>query len=278
MAELKDKKPHFSSSQINMLSRCGESWRRRYLENERLPPVISMLKGTAMHHGAETNFRQKMTTGRDLPKAEIVEASVSKFEESYKDEIALTSDETKTGKKALLDTLTKEVVQLATVHAEQQAPEYQPISVEQEFRVEIDGCTHDLYGFIDLIDDRQRVVDFKTSKAKPKKGTEVESLQLTAYAAHQMTKGVYPVDVRLDYLTLSKRGVTRTALDSSRDLQDIDALGRRVDMAAKMVKSGVFMPALPGSWWCSATWCGYWRTCPYVNSQRSGSPKLVELK
>ena len=272
------KKPHFSSSQLNMLSKCGEQWRRRYIENDKLPPVVSMLKGTAIHYGAELNFRQKIETRKDLSKENIVEIAVSKFESEFENQTSLSDTEASQGKNKLLHNMTQEVVDMAAVHAEEQAPDYQPLKVEQEFRVEIDGCSHDLLGYIDLIDDQNRVVDFKTSRAKPSRGVADDSLQLTGYAAHLVNQGVYPVNVRLDYLTSGKKGVTRTALDSTRDVKDLKTLGRRVDMAAKMVKAGTFMPAMPGSWWCSSTWCGYWNTCPYVNSDRKAKPKqLIQI-
>ena len=272
------KKPHFSASQLAMISRCGEQWRRRYIENEKAAPAIAMLKGTALHHGAEINFQQKIESHEDLSKAEIVETAVDRLETAFRDDVSLTADEKKIGTKKLLHTATEEVVKLASTHAEEQAPDYQPIKVEQEFRVVMEDCEFDLLGYIDLIDDTQRVVDLKTSKAKPKSGLADESIQLTGYAAYQVTQGVYPVNVRLDVLTSNKKGVTRTKVDSIRDANDLKTLGRRIDMAADAIKAGVFMPAIPGSWWCSATWCGYWDSCPYVNSERkTKAENLVQL-
>jgi len=270
-------KPHFSASQLAMMSRCGEQWRRRYIENEKAPPAVAMLKGTALHHGAEINFKQKIETRKDLPKNDIVETAVDKLEAAFRDDVSLTKEERKIGTKKLLSQATEEVVKLATVHADEQAPEYQPLKVEQEFRVVMDDCDYDLLGYIDLIDDTQRVVDLKTSKAKPKAGLADESIQLTGYAAYQVTQGVYPVNVRLDVLTSSKRGVTRTTVDSIRDANDLRTLGKRIDMAAAAIQAGVFMPAIPGSWWCSNTWCGYWDSCPYVNSERKAK-QLVQLE
>ena len=272
------KKPHFSASQLAMLSRCGEQWRRRYIEKEKAPPAIAMLKGTALHHGAEVNFKQKIQTHSDLPKDEIIENAVDKLEMAFRDDVQFTKEEQKIGHKKLLNQTTAEVVRLATAHADEQAPDYQPLKVEQEFRVVMDECDYDLLGYIDLIDDENRVIDLKTSKMKPKKGLADESIQLTGYAAYQVTQGVYPVKVRLDVLTANKKGVTRTTVDSVRDANDLKTLGRRIDMAAEAINAGVFMPAIPGSWWCSNTWCGYWDTCPYVNSERkTKSENLVQL-
>lgn len=270
-------KPHFSASQLSMMSRCGEQWRRRYIENEKAPPAVAMLKGTALHHGAEVNFKQKIESHQDLAKEDIIANAVEKLEAAFRDDVTLTAEERKVGTKKLLHEATGEVVKLATTHAEEQAPDYQPIKVEQEFRVVMDDCDYDLLGYIDLIDDTQRVVDLKTSKAKPKAGLADESIQLTGYAAYQVTQGVYPINVRLDVLTSNKKGVKRTKVDSVRDANDLRTLGKRIDMAASAIQAGVFMPSIPGTWWCSATWCGYWETCPYVNSERKAKSELVQL-
>jgi hypothetical protein len=48
-----------------MFQRCGEQYRRRYLENEIIPPGISARIGSGVHKAAEINFRAKIQTGED---------------------------------------------------------------------------------------------------------------------------------------------------------------------------------------------------------------------
>src|SRR5580700_2286114 len=74
------RKPFLSPTQLEMFSRCGEQYRRRYIEHEIIPPGIAMAKGKGFHAGAEHNMRQKLETGVDLSVAEIVDVAVTSFE------------------------------------------------------------------------------------------------------------------------------------------------------------------------------------------------------
>jgi len=42
------------------------------------------------------------------------------------------------------------------------------------------------------------------------------------------------------------------------------------------VKKGVFHPAPIGSWWCSPRFCGYWFSCPFINSERQAAAEENE--
>lgn len=270
-------KPHLSASSLDMFCRCPESWRRRYLDNQRLPPVIPMAKGKAFHAGASLNMEQKIVSRSDLPVADIVAGSVASFEAEIADVENTTDKEVGSAKDSL--------VSLATAHAYMQALHYQPDKVEEPFRITLDACTHDLLGFIDMIgvvDGETAIVDWKTTGKKPSWDTVHDSVQLTAYAAANMdlaTDG--ELAVRLDVLVdrQKAKGVNRYVFESSRDAGDITALAHRVDMVAKAITAGIFPPAVPGSWWCSPGWCGYWDTCPYVNSERrSKAERLAKVE
>jgi hypothetical protein len=124
-------KPHASNTQIEMLCRCGESYRRRYIEGEIIPPGIAALKGTGLHRAAETNMRQKIDSHVDLPAREIVDAAVSAFETQVHGGLSLTDEEMGRGASIVVGEAKDDVAELADVHARQQAPDYQPILVEQ---------------------------------------------------------------------------------------------------------------------------------------------------
>ena len=270
-------KPHFSSSQINMITVCGEQYRRRYIEGEIIPPGVAIIKGKATHKGAETNMRQKIESGVDLSANEIVDAAVAAFEGELHGAYLLTKEEQDRGAKIVLGEAKDEVVSMAKVHAEQQAPDYQPMMVEQTVRIELPG-KRDLLGVIDLADDQHRIVDFKTSKRKKSQNEADESIQLTVYAAaYQGITGTPPSEVRLDTLVNTKsRGTERQVLTSNRSRADIVALANRINAVSQAVESGAFVPAAMGIWQCSEKFCGYWRSCPYVNSERSAAAAAAE--
>mgnify|MGYP003338489268 FL=1 len=167
-----------------------------------------------------------------------------------------------------------DVAELATVHAKHQAPQYQPLAVEQEVRLELPGKP--LLGYVDLIAEanyvdgkppEQRtvaVVDLKTSGKRKSQKEADTSTQLTVYAAAAPTLGIEADEMRLDVLVQTKSGTTRQVLATTRDSRDFAALAARLNAYHATLAAGTFVPASPLSWWCSPKWCGFYRTCPYV--------------
>ena len=261
-------KPHISNSQLSMYWRCPEQYRRRYMEKEILPPGIALLTGSAIHAGAETNFRQKIETHKDLPASDIVDAAVAGFDAGTTGGYALSDEEATRGAVAVLADAKDQIAGLAQVHADQQAPDYQPVTVEHKTRIVLPKASRDLLAITDLRDDKARVVDIKTA-ARRKPQSEVDgSIQLTIYAAaYQVDCGQPPSEVRLDTLVKTKK-VGRQVLSSTRDRTDFQVLANRINATLAAIEAANFPPCSPDAWQCSARWCGYYRTCPYVNSER----------
>lgn len=262
-------KPHISATQLEMFWRCGEQYRRRYVEGERIPPAVAMLVGTALHKGAECNFSQKIESHRDLPASEIIEAAVAGFEAAQEGGFALSEEEASRGAKTVLGLAKDQAAALAKCHAAEQAPDYQPVAVEHCSRILFPQASHDLVAITDLRDDQGRVTDFKTAARKMPSAAADESTQLTIYAAaYQIETGDPPAEVRLDVVTKTKTPA-RQLLRSNRTRADFQALVNRVNATLETIQAGKFPPASPGGWQCSPKWCGYWATCPYVNSERT---------
>lgn len=268
------KKPYFSPTQLEMYAKCGEQYRRRYIENEIIPPGIAAVAGRGVHGGIATNFRQKIETRVDLPVVDVVDAAVEQFKAELQGAYELTPEEQAQGRDNVIGAATDTVASLAELHAREVAPEYQPVFVEQPVRLELPG-PRDLYGIIDLADERKLVVDHKTA-AKSKSQADVDnSVQLTVYAAfHKALTGELPAAVRLETLVKSKKQPKRQVLESTRNSADFTALANRINAVSAGVAAGVFQPAPTGAWWCGARWCGYWDTCKFVNTERT----LVELR
>jgi len=267
-----NKRKHLSASQMEMFAKCPESWRRRYLEREIIPPKLAMLKGSAVHSGAEHNFRQKIETHEDLPTTDIIDAAVASYEAKLKhDGYQLQKDENEesVGK-------TKDLVALmAAGHAMQQAPDYQPVEVERQFRLELPSISHDLVGVIDLVTDKGEVVDFKTSGRSMSPADAEASTQLTVYAASVNPEGESTVKLDVLLEPTTRNPVRRQLIEAKRDKSDLPILAKRVAIVSKTIDAGLFPPAAVGSWWCSESWCGYWSTCPYVNSERIAASRQV---
>jgi len=280
-------KPHLSPSSLATACRCGEQFRRAYIEGDRLPPGIAQTKGTALHGAAAINFGQKIESHEDMPAAEITEAAVAAFDGAVNNEaIEFTDEENSRGSRVVLAEAKDAVADMATVHAASQAPDYQPVLVEEAVRIVVPHSSHDLFGYLDLFAHPadhlagepgalkpSYVVDIKTAGKKKTQEDVDGSVQLTTYHAALEILGLMPAEVRLDVLVKTKTKTTRQVLSSSRNAVDYASLQARFDSVVAMKEAGVFLPATPDAWWCSERFCGYHSTCKYV---RRSSP-LVTL-
>jgi len=271
---MKTEKPHLSASQLDMISKCPEQWRRRYIEGEIIPPGIAALKGKAVHKPAEVNFRQKIETHDDLPVEEFRGLAASAFEAELAGGYLLSSEEEGRGRAVVIGEAKDATVRMAAFHATDQAPDYQPELVEQQFRIVLPG-SHDLVGVIDMADEDRRVVDLKTSGKAKNQADADGSIQLTAYAAgYRVLTGEPPAELRLDTIVQThgkKAGTTekRDIVTTARGPADFSALAQRLNIVTRQIESGIFPPAPVGSWWCSAKWCGFHSTCRFVNHERA---------
>lgn len=262
-------KPYLSPTQLDMFTRCGEAYRRRYREGEVIPPGVALLKGSGFHDGAATNMRQKIESGVDLPAGDIVDAAVAAFEAGVHGGYVLDDAEAGRGAKVVLAEAKDSLVALAELHAAAQAPDYQPRLVEHKVRIVLPDAPRDLLGIIDLADDRGRVTDFKTTSRRKSQAEADASVQLTTYAAaYAVATGAAPSEVRLDVLAQGKKETARQVLVSQRTEADYAALANRLNVVNRALDADVFVPAAPGAWNCSPRWCGYWATCALVNSER----------
>lgn len=258
-------KPHISVTQMESLSRCGEAYRRSYMEQEKIPPKVAMIVGKAgLHMPAEDNFRQKIESHVDYSAEVMRDLAAAHFDNEVKlGGVVFTDEDVGRGTKKVLGEALDEATRLAALHATTQAGDYQPVATEKQFRVVLPKASHDLVGVIDLVDEMDRVVDLKSRKARESQGTADRSLQLTAYsAAHRIEHGTEPFELRLDVLVKTKKPY-RQVLQTFRTLADYKALVNRVNVMLNAIKKGVFLPATSGAWWCSDTFCGYWQDCPY---------------
>lgn len=267
------RKPYFSPTQLDMLTRCGEQYRRRYIEGEKIPPGAALLQGAAMHDVAATNFRQKIYSARDLKVDDMVEMADANFTSKLAGEgIWLSAEERSRGQDVVIEESRARARGFAQIHAQQQAPDYQPEMVEERHQIELPG-PYDLLGILDLADNKKRLVDLKTASRK-KYGDDAEkSVQLTVYAAiYRQKRGEMPSEIRLDVAVQTAAGnCSRQVLATTRARGDFEALINRINTAARIVQAGAFMPAEPGNWICSPKFCGYWDTCRYVNSERKAA-------
>ncbi len=264
-----DKKPYLSVTQLEMFGKCGEQYRRRYMEQQRLPPGVAMTRGKAVHTAAEQNMRQKIQSHENMRASDVVAMADAAFTASIETGgIMLNSDEESRGVKVVTGEARDQVARLARLHAFAQAPDYQPVAVERTIRVELPQSKRDLLCVIDLVDTRNRVIDFKTMSKTPNRADAETSIQLTAYhVAWNAYTGAPPSELRLDATIDGANQQRREVIVTARTPDHVESLGARFAAVGQAIDVGAFPPAAVGQWFCSKKWCGYYGSCAFVRGQ-----------
>lgn len=265
-----------NQSKLAMFQKCPEQYRRRYVENDIVPPPFAFIRGTAVHKGAEHNFSQKVESFVDLPRGEIIDKAVTTAQEKIANEgIALAEGETR---EVVINEGEKQIVRLAGLYADEVAPSYQPIAVEQKIEAVFEGrgARRDiaLHGTLDVIahfanDKENRAPIIPDLKTKSKRGTQDEydrSLQATMYAMLYRTHFHASAAAVVFEELVDKKVPERVTFMTNRGDDDFNALLRTVEAVSDSIRAGAFPGAYGqfGAWWCSKESCGYWRTCPFV--------------
>lgn len=264
---MKTEKPYLSVTQLDMLSKCGEQYRRRYLEGEIIPPGIALVVGSATDKAVSSDLQHKVDTG-ELLEAEAVseiarDTVVVTVDHSG---ILLTEEELSLGLKAVKGQAVDKAVRLALLHHRGLAPHLEPTHVQRWWRIELDGYPRDLVGIIDVQEGARAVRDTKTASKSPAADAAHSSDQLTMYAmACQVLDGAIPERLTLDHLVDTKEPKLVT-LETTRQVEDFLPILSRVETALNAIEKGVFVPARQQDWWCSTKWCGYADTCRYFRA------------
>lgn len=265
LKDLPDIRKHISDTQLDMMSKCGERFRRRYVLGEKVPPGVAMIVGQGVDKSVSANLNNKKDKGELLTEEEIKDVARDTVVSYWKGGISLTNDEVKEGVKKTGAAAVDKAVRLAETHYHQTAPIINPTHVQRRWAIEIGGFGVDLVGTIDVQEGAVRVRDTKTARKSPPKACAQESDQLTVYAmAVDILDGSPPIEVALDFMVDLKSGPTANSYYSRRTREDFDVLLRRIATHLDAVEKGVFVPARESDWWCSERWCGYHSTCPYV--------------
>ena len=74
-----------SPSQFDMFRRCPRQYMYRYIEDRVMPPAVAMIKGTAVHHGAEVTHRHTIENGEPLGIEEAEQEVADVYEKRSED-------------------------------------------------------------------------------------------------------------------------------------------------------------------------------------------------
>lgn len=236
----------------------------KYIEGMPDPASPSLIVGSGTHRTAAANLSNVIENDCLLETdlipdiaADAVKNEWEKQEIKLIDEIDIEAGPEKTRGRAVDD-----AVSLSMLHHTDLAPGFDPEHVEREFRIHLPSHDYDLVGGID-VQESGNLRDLKTAGKSPAKDAAERNLQLTIYAmAAVALDSKLPNMVALDFLVKLKTPKA-VIVESTRQESDFHAVIKRVELATKIISSGVFYPATDGAWWCSEKYCNYYDHCPF---------------
>lgn len=284
------KKPQLHQSHLQMLYRCGHKFERVVLKGDKEPQTTPLVVGKSTHYSVATNLTNKMERGSLLPREAVKDLSRDDFLKTWDEsQIVLSEEEKFAGLAKTKGELQDQTIQLVSEHHYVIAPEIKPIAIERKWVLETkdkdgnDTLPFDIAGMID-VEEEEGFRDIKTRKTNLGQSEVDTSEQYTTYAmAKYFLDGKLPLYIAQD--TLIKPTKTRDAKAISyyttRTKDDFVVLFKRYAQAAKIIKSGMFLPANSNDYLCSKDFCGFYSdgSCPYVNSKRLvDKPRQIKPK
>jgi PD-(D/E)XK nuclease superfamily len=247
-------------SSLNMALRCGEAFRRRYIEGEIIPPGIAAGRGTGVHKANEANLKQKIVTRQDISIADMKDAARDGYVKAFEYGVFLPQEEL-ASKNRLLNEGLNDCISLTELYGKQVAPSIRPVAVEQEFNIDV-GIALPLAGRIDY-QEKPIVGDLKTTKKSWSEGQIEKEIQPVFYSyVHEKLRGIRPEFV-YHILVATKQAHLQEQRLTLTD-KHYRALFKKLAMFMRMLETGTFLPANPTSWWCARKWCGFFTSCPYM--------------
>ena len=247
-------KPHLSASSIGMFLKCPRQYEFRYMQKIKSPPNAAMTQGSVVHKAVETNFRQKIETGVDLPLDSVKDACADAHKDMFTKDVILGEGDT-------IGKLKDQAVSLVEIHHKEIAPRVQPAAVEQKFNLDLgEEFPFTLLGFIDLVEKDGTIADLKVKGKRVSQADLDEDMQFTCYSlARRIITGEAEPGMRMDILLKNKipKAVQMTTTRTNADCRFF--LGQ-VEQVGNAIKTGIFYPNTNG-WHCSENWCGYWDMC-----------------
>lgn len=252
-------KPHVSKTQLEMLAKCPAQYEQRYVLGRKRPPGVALVLGSSVHEGAEADLRSKMEHGELLDEEAVTEYAADALKRRWKEEEPVRGEDDPDEGEAV-----DEVVSLTAIHHRELAPLINPVAVE-EIRLLETSLSHDIMMVVD-VREADAIRDLKTKGKAPPADEAKTSIQgqLETLEAKVAGRGALPF--KLDFLVRGKKKPLAQVYTPTED--DHRSVLTRVERSVALINAGAFPPAMPGSWWCSAKWCGWWSDCAWGARQR----------
>lgn len=239
----------FSPTGVCMWLRCPRQFFFRYVRGMKIPPKGIMVLGTSVHAGIEEDYKNYLEHQKLLPMDDVCDIMLNAFAVE-KESVDWSKDEEDAS------ALKEDGIKVLRCFKKERAEHIIPVEVEAEFDKNVvcgpHGTQVRLAGRIDLIDNKDEVVDFKVVGRAPSAATF--DLQIGMYAfvkekaagrKENLVRSKLPKVVTQEFRfgVVERRWIER-AIASIRHAYD----------------EGIFPPN-PEGWHCSEAYCGYWQAC-----------------
>jgi len=250
---------HLSQSSINMFLRCPAQFMFRYIQGLKVPPSANLSLGKAVDGSLNFNYKWKMGNNTDKPLDEVLDFYSTEFD-GLKEETEFQKDEDPAEIK-------DSGVRVIEEYQNSTAPTIQPIACQKEVGFQLSSVPIPTVGYIDLIDDRNTVIDNKVKSKSPTRDkntgyylpSENEKLQMTIYENGLLKEGFVPSSLRIDSMITTKvpKVVPSFVWTTANDLKYVENL---VQMIKRAVEAEIFIPNRHGVM-CTRRHCGFWHFC-----------------
>lgn len=248
-----------SPSQFDTYRKCPKRYEYRHIYKVISPPGIAMIKGTAVHKGAEVTHRKTIETGTPMGLVEAMQAVSDSFD-AKRTEIEDWEDENP-------DVFKDRTLSAFRTYYNEAVPNIRPVKAEHTFAMKFG--TVPVRGIIDLVDSVEEdaivdgvkpmvevVSDLKITGARWPEQRVRQSTQLTFYAFVEST-----FRVRFDFILDQKSGIKYDKSRSMRTAHDFKLLIEDLESAVDGIKRGYFPRSDGTNWWCTPKFCGYYERC-----------------
>lgn len=252
-----------SPSGFGMYQRCARQFEYAYVKGIRKAPAIAMVRGTAVHRGAEVTHRHTIEHGTPLSVEEATQEVADTFDEE--------EDQIEEGTKEERGQAKDSAIKGFQVYHRDAVPLINPIAAEKPFAIKVG--TVPFRGVIDLIDkvpgeysledDPEQpppkvevVSDLKTTKKLWVPQMLEQNSQMTFYAIAEATNLV-----RVDFIIDLKSGTKYVAKRTLRGRNMKRLLVEDAEEVSYLIKKGVFPRCSPSEWCCTERFCGYYKEC-----------------
>jgi len=248
-------RPKYHQSHLQTFLKCGKQYEFRYIKGLVIPPRAALTVGKTVDRAVNANMISKIV-GKPATLEEVLAVTSDEFDKEITSTV-LEEDE-QPGE------LKDQAIQLSQLHFKHVAPTIEPVTVQEEFVIEMEGG-YDVGGTMDLTDKDGLIRDTKTAARQNASGYTVSrAFQPAMYDfAYEAIRGERAKGFVFDVL---KKPTKRIAAEYERhdgkvEEDDRNWLFDSIDAVHKAIQAGVALPAPEGSWYCSPKWCGYWNIC-----------------